>query len=251
MIPETGDLRLEERLRATGEHHLSLLHRGEGGRLGAAIAAAVAIHAAAFLIPFPEAGSSRSPAPRPAVRKAVEAQAVVPGPPELPRAAPPAREAPGTPAVAAVRPASISRAPAPAPLPDVLEPLVESEQEMAPDELPSDVAILLGAPEPPPAGPSPVETGVATAPELIPESRVRPVFPQRARQLGVSGTVLLGVGVLADGTVGAIAVLRCTPPDVGFCQSAVRAVKRWRYRPALHDGRPVQTYVTVQVDFVP
>lgn len=249
MIPETGDLRLEDRLRATGEHHLSLLHRGEGGRIGAAIAAAVAIHVAALLIPFPAAGSSRSPAPRPAVRKPVEAQAVVPGPPELPHPAPPTREAPGSPVVAAVRPASIS--PAPAPLPDVLEPLVESEQEMAPDELPSDVAILLGAPEPPPAGPTPVETGVATVPELIPESRVLPVFPQRARQLGVSGTVLLDVSVLADGSVGAVTVLRCTPSDVGFCQSAARAVKRWRYRPALHNGRPVQAYVTVQVDFVP
>jgi len=249
VIPETGDLRLEERLRATGELHLSLLHRGEGGRIGAAIAAAVAIHVAALLIPFPEAGSSRLPAPPPAVRELVEAQAVVPGPPELPHPAPPAREAPGSPIVAAVRPARTS--PAPAPLPDMFEPLVETEPEMAPDDLPSDAAILLGVPEPPPAGPSPVQSGLATVPELIPETRVLPVFPQRARQLGVSGTVLLDVSVLADGSVGEISVLRCTPPDVGFCQSAARAVKRRRYRPAMYDGRPVPAYVTVQVDFVP
>ena len=249
MIPETGDLRLEERLRATGELHLSLLHRGEGGRIGAAIAAAVAIHAAALLIPFPETGSIRAPSPHPAARNPVEAQALVPGPPELPHPAPPAREAAGAPIAFAVRPAPA--APAPDPLPDAYEPLVESEPELAPDELPSDAAILLGAPEPPPAGPSQVQAGVATVPELIPETKVWPVFPQLARQLGVSGTVLLDVSVLADGSVGEITVMRCTPPDVGFCQAAARAVKRWRYRPAVHEGRPVPASVTVKVDFVP
>ncbi len=253
MSAETGDLRLEARLRTSGELHLALLHRGERGLVVAAIAAAVALHVAAAVLPLRGAGDrGRAPAPRAAARAPVEAHVIVPGPPELevPRAAPIAREAPPPPVVPAERPAPAAPAPA-ALLPDAFEPVAESDPEMSPDDLPSDASILLGSPEPPPAGPSPAQAGSGTVPELIQESRVLPVFPQGARQLGVTGNALLDVTVLPDGTVGEISVLRCTPPDVGFCQSAMRAVKRWRYRPAMQGGKPVQASVPVIVEFVP
>ncbi|MBZ5638891.1 MAG: energy transducer TonB [Acidobacteriia bacterium] len=253
MTPESGGLRLEDHLRASGELHVSLLHRGEGRLLAAAFAGALVLHVAGALLPLPRpVGTSRGRAGSSAARRPTLAHAIIPAAPSraerpaLSTGAAPVRSAP-----AAAAASSLPAAPAARPLPDLLEPLVEPEPEMAPDDLPRDAEILLGEPEPPPAGPSPEHAGRAADPELLPESRVQPVYPARARQLGVRGDVVLDVSVLPDGTVGEVNVLRCTPPDLGFCPSAVRAVKRWRYRPGFQDGRPAQVSITVKVEFVP
>ena len=44
-------------------------------------------------------------------------------------------------------------------------------------------------------------------------------------------------------------VLRCTRANFGFEETAVEAVRQWRYRPAMLDGRPVDVFFTVFVDF--
>lgn len=253
MSPEPGALRLEDRLRASGELHVSLLHRGEGRLLAAAFAVAVALHVAAALAPLPRlGGDAEVRAAPPTHRRPTAAQGIVPAPPARPVLPVPSPRAPSfREAPAAVTAATVAAAPAPSPLPDLFEPLVEPELEMAPDDLPQDAEVLLGVPEPPPTGPSRERAGFVSDPELLPESRVQPVYPARARDLGLRGDVVLDVSVLPDGTIGDVTVLRCTPPDLGFCQSAVRAVKRWRYRPGYQDGRPAQVSITVKVDFVP
>jgi periplasmic protein TonB len=247
VIPGSGALRLEDRLRAGGELHVSLLHRGEGRALLGALAAAAALHVAVAMLPLPRspASAERRAAPVGARRPAV-AQGTVPTLPVFVPRKPPVPEA-----RVAIKSAPVVAAPVPRSLPDLFEPVVEPEPEMAPDDLPRDAEILLGTPEPPPTGPLPRRTGFTSEPELLPESRVQPVYPTRARELGLAGHAVLDVTVLPDGTIGDIAVLRCTPPDVGFCQAAVRAVKRWRYRPGFQDGRPAQVSITVKVDFIP
>jgi protein TonB len=247
VIPGSGVLRLEDRLRASGELHVRLLHRGEGRALLGALAAAAALHIAAALLPLPRssAGAEHRAAPAGPRRPAV-AQGIVPALPVYVSRKPPVREAP-----VAIKISPVAAAPVPSPLPDLFEPLVEPEPEMAPDGLPRDAEILLGTPEPPPTGPLPRRTGFSSEPELLPESRVQPVYPTRARELGLPGHVVMDVTVLPDGTIGDVTVLRCAPPDVGFCQSAVRAVKRWRYRPGFQDGRTAQVSITVKVDFIP
>lgn len=259
MIPGPGAARLEERLKAAGDLHVSLLHRGERRLVAAALAGAFAIHVAVALLPLPEGGAATAVrATRPATRRPVPAQAIVPSLPTIPLRV--AAAAPRTPAASATAAGTAAAdeetAPSPADRavsfpPGVFEPVVEPEPEMAPESLPLDAEILLGSPEPPPSGPTSEEAEVVSQPELIQGSRVLPVFPQRARQLGAPGKVVLDVSVLPDGSVGEIAVLRCTPPDLGFCQSAVKAVKRWRYRPGLRNGRAAQFSVTVIVDFEP
>ncbi len=247
MTPLRGGIRFEDRLRAGGELYAGLLHRREGSLLAGALAVAAAIHVAAAFLPFPKgAGRANGLPARAAVVRPVAAQAIVPVPFEF-EAPPPRKEE--TPPVAVAAPERV--APPPRREADLVEPVAEAEPEMAPDGLPPDVEILLGVPEPPPTGPAPAEAGIVTNPQLIPESRVQPVYPRRARQLGAAGNVVLDVAVLADGTVGEVAVLRCAPADLGFCQAAVRAVKRWRYRPGARDGRPAQFFVTVKMDFVP
>ena len=88
-------------------------------------------------------------------------------------------------------------------------------------------------------------------PALIESSRVPPSYPELARQAGVQGKVLLRAVILKDGTVGNITVLESSGTGLGFDEAAVKAVSRWRYKPGLQDGRPVETRVTILVDFSP
>ena len=47
----------------------------------------------------------------------------------------------------------------------------------------------------------------------------------------------------------AAVVLRCSRPNMGFEQAAIDAVQNWMYKPALQNGRPVEVYFTVFVEF--
>ncbi|ANM30869.1 hypothetical protein ABI59_16735 [Acidobacteria bacterium Mor1] len=80
---------------------------------------------------------------------------------------------------------------------------------------------------------------------LIPESKVEPPFPEKARRERVGGIVLLKIRIETDGSVSDIKVDRCTKPGYGFEQKAIEAVSQWRYEPPTRDGEPVSV-----VDFI-
>jgi len=50
--------------------------------------------------------------------------------------------------------------------------------------------------------------------------------------------------------VGEIQVLRSPGSKFGFDEAAIAAVKQWRYKPGLQNGKPVDVYFTIVVDFV-
>jgi TonB family protein len=74
--------------------------------------------------------------------------------------------------------------------------------------------------------------------------RVEPVYPALARQIGRSGRVELRASIAADGSVQS---LEAVAGDPMFYQSALDAVRQWRYTPTLLNGQQVQvdTYITV------
>jgi TonB family protein len=80
-------------------------------------------------------------------------------------------------------------------------------------------------------------------PALLTE-RVEPIYPALARQTRRSGHVELHAIISEDGR---IELLEMVSGDVLFEQSAMDAVRRWRYRPTILNGRPVKvdTYITV------
>ncbi len=84
-----------------------------------------------------------------------------------------------------------------------------------------------------------------TNPWLITKTRVTPKLP---RKLKGSGQVILSVLIEADGTVSEISVIRCNRPGLGIEESAIAAVREWRYEPAEKDGEPVAVYFTVVVE---
>jgi TonB family protein len=73
-------------------------------------------------------------------------------------------------------------------------------------------------------------------PKLI--SKMTPVYPRP----GGPGDVLLDVTLAGDGTVKEVGVIDGEPVLV---EAAVRAVKQWRYRPLVVNGKPADQFVVV------
>jgi protein TonB len=76
-----------------------------------------------------------------------------------------------------------------------------------------------------------------------------PEYPEIARRAKLDGSVILLAVVRPNGRVGAIEVLRAPHTRLGFEFAAIEAVKQWRYKPGLMNGRPVAVYVRIIVEF--
>jgi periplasmic protein TonB len=74
--------------------------------------------------------------------------------------------------------------------------------------------------------------------------RVEPLYPTLAKQLGRGGRVELRAIIATDGTIQS---LQAVGGDPLFYQSAMDAVRQWRYSPTILNGQPVEidTYISV------
>ena len=74
--------------------------------------------------------------------------------------------------------------------------------------------------------------------------RVEPVFPALARQIRRGGKVELHALIATDGSVESLEVVSGEPL---FVESALEAVRQWRYKPTYLNGQPVEidTFITV------
>jgi protein TonB len=75
-----------------------------------------------------------------------------------------------------------------------------------------------------------------------------PRYPTQARSRGHEGRVLIQVSVLGNGRVGSARVASSSGHG-SLDRAALKAVKRWRFRPALRGGKPVAATLTVPVVF--
>jgi TonB family protein len=87
--------------------------------------------------------------------------------------------------------------------------------------------------------------GGVSAPALL--SKVEPEYSEEARKAKYQGTVLLYVEVDATGRAQNIRVLHSL--GLGLDEKAMEAVKKWRFRPGMKDGKPVTVVATVEVNF--
>lgn len=74
--------------------------------------------------------------------------------------------------------------------------------------------------------------------------RVDPVYPPLARQIHREGRVEVHAIISVEGRIESLEVISGDP---FFIQSALAAVRQWRYRPTILNGRPVEvdTHITV------
>jgi periplasmic protein TonB len=76
-----------------------------------------------------------------------------------------------------------------------------------------------------------------------------PEYPRGARKGKLQGRVLLCVTVDAEGKVSDAVVVKTLTAE--FDQSAVKAVRKWKFKPSIKDGKPVAVQINVVVDFRP
>ena len=76
--------------------------------------------------------------------------------------------------------------------------------------------------------------------------RVNPVYPAIAKAARMQGTVVLQATISKTGQ---IENLRVVSGPAMLQQSAIQAVSRWRYKPYLLNGEPVEVETTVNVVF--
>ncbi len=74
-----------------------------------------------------------------------------------------------------------------------------------------------------------------------------PEYSEEARKAKYQGVVVLWLVVGPDGKPRDIRVSR--PLGMGLDQKAIEAVQRWRFEPAMKDGRPVAVQINVEVNF--
>ena len=77
-------------------------------------------------------------------------------------------------------------------------------------------------------------------------NRVLPQYPEIAQVAHVSGTVVLRAIIARDGTV---QELEYVSGPALLIKPAMDAVQRWRYRPTLLNGKPVEVETTIDVVF--
>jgi periplasmic protein TonB len=75
-------------------------------------------------------------------------------------------------------------------------------------------------------------------------TRVEPIYPRLAVQIHHEGRVELHAIISAEGRIESLEVISGDPL---FIQSALSAVREWRYRPTILNGRPIEidTHITV------
>jgi len=87
--------------------------------------------------------------------------------------------------------------------------------------------------------------GGVSAPSLL--YKVEPEYSEEARKSKHQGTVLLYVEIDLNGRAQNVRVIN--PLGQGLDEKAIEAVKKWKFRPGIKDGKPVRVAASIEVNF--
>jgi len=87
--------------------------------------------------------------------------------------------------------------------------------------------------------------GLVAANNLI--KKVQPIYPVAAKEARIQGTVELEAVISKDGVPVDLRVV--SSPSDDLSNSALEAVRQWRYRPTLLNGNPVKIVTVVIVNY--
>lgn len=173
--------------------------------------------------PKPEPPKPETPKPKPPKPEPVR--------PEPPRPAPPAPVP----------------TPPPAPSPAVSVPETKPAPQ-PPEPAPAPAPRPAPVPQAPPAPPAPPAKTDVSISASYSASNAKPVYPTMSKRMGEQGTVMLRVLVKSDGSAANVEV-KSSSGFPRLDQSAVEAVKSWRFNPATLDGKPVDEWYQVPIPF--
>jgi protein TonB len=167
-----------------------------------------------------------------------------PPPPPPPRAAPPPEAKP------IEAPKAIQEM-APQVVQDIVEPSPEGDSEGVEGGVAGGVAggvvaepVVAAPPAPEPDVPLRVG-GAISAPVAI--RRVNPTYTEIARKARVSGIVIVEAIIDREGRVKDAKILRGLP--MGLDKAALDALKQWTFEPAKLNGKPVEVYYNLTINF--
>ena len=95
------------------------------------------------------------------------------------------------------------------------------------------------------SGPKPVSVSSGVASGML-IHKTQPVYPSIARSARVQGTVVLQAKISRSGSVTDLRVVSGPPM---LRQSAIDAVKTWKYKPYLLNNQPTEVNTTIDVRF--
>jgi protein TonB len=110
---------------------------------------------------------------------------------------------------------------------------------------------LTASKPPPPANALPTQTKpVSTAADRSPQaiSKIRPIYPLRARRLAIEGYIVAHLLVDCNGKIAQVRILKAQPEGV-FERSVKKATARWRFKPALKYGQPAEAWIKTKIVF--
>jgi TonB family protein len=139
------------------------------------------------------------------------------------------------------------KVPIPDPTPDEPEPIRLVEEIETIDVPQTD--IIFDIPEGPPPADEPegpiMVGGDVKAPEKI--NAPPPQYTEIARKARIQGVVIVQAIIDKEGQVTNVKVLKGLP--MGLDQAAVDAIKKWQFKPATLNGKPVAVYYNLTVNF--
>jgi len=80
-----------------------------------------------------------------------------------------------------------------------------------------------------------------------PIRRITPVYPEKCKKEGIKGTVVLEIKIDEEGNVMDVQVLKSVHPDLD--KVAMEAIKKWKYKPVIKDGKPAPVVFAVTINF--
>ena len=87
--------------------------------------------------------------------------------------------------------------------------------------------------------------------KLIPISRRAPKYPEVARVYDIEATLKCSFIITAQGQVEDIKIIETTPAGVKnlFLYESIDALRKWKFKPNLINGRPVRVKVFQELEF--
>ncbi|HWF06503.1 MAG TPA: energy transducer TonB [Candidatus Angelobacter sp.] len=88
-----------------------------------------------------------------------------------------------------------------------------------------------------------ISSGIASSLKI---KDVTPIYPDAAKQKGIEGDVILVATINTDGTVENLRVVQGNPI---LTVSALDAVRQWKYKPYILNGKPAEAETTIKIQF--
>lgn len=174
-------------------------------------------------------------------------------------------QAPAGPDLETISPITMVRLDQPLPEPPEEDPTPPEAKPEAPEPVPLDTPAPPDTPldlDLPPLALNPrLETGIPMGPPApgaytpgqldqrpVPIYRARPLYPHRAEQRGITGSVKVSFIIDAAGHASMITIIEACPAGV-FDESVIQAVRTSTFKPGMLAGKPVATKIVTQYGF--